>query len=92
MGVSISRNFGPLDELKFLTREDWGRVGRLARERIMRRTLDGRDQHDASFAPYSAAYAELKGSSRVDLQLSGEMLRAITVEPDDLGVTLSFTS
>jgi len=85
-----------LDELKFLTRDDWGRVGRLARERIVRRTLEGRDQHDNSFAPYSEGYAaakrEMGASGSVDLQLSGEMLRAITVEPDDTGVTLAFTN
>ena len=38
MQIHIARNFGPLvDVLKF-TADDWGRVGRLARETIVRRT------------------------------------------------------
>ncbi len=78
-----------------MTKDDWGRVGRLARERVVLRTLQGRDEDDRAFQPYSAGYLEQKleagASGRVDLQLSGEMLRAITVEPDDTGVTLRFS-
>lgn len=96
MRVSVSRNFGPLDQLQLLTREDWGRVGRLARERLVTRTLTGRDEHDKAFAPYSRGYAAVKAaqgaSGRVDLQLSGEMLRGITVSPDETGVTLGLSS
>lgn len=96
VAITVTRNFGPLDEIDLVTREDWGRIGRLARERIVRRTQAGRDEHDQPFRPYSEAYAEQKveagASGRVDLQLSGEMLRAITVEPDDEGVTLSFVT
>lgn len=93
MGVSVTRNFPPLTDTVFLTRDDWRRVGLLARERIIRRTLSGQDEDDRPFTPYSPAYAKqlakIGQGSGVDLQLSGEMLRAIQVEPDDTGVTLT---
>lgn len=96
VAVSVTRNFPSLTSVRVVTREDWARVGRLARERIIRRTTDGRDVRDASFAPYSAGYRRAKeamgASGTVNLQLSGEMLRAITVEPDEQGVTLRFSS
>ncbi len=96
MHVSVSRNFGPLTDFKPLTIEDWSRIGRFARERIVRRTSEGRDENDQPFAPYSPAYAEAKakagGAATVDLMVSGDMLRAITVEPDANGVTLGFSS
>ena len=96
MGVEIRRNFGDLTDLRLMTRADWQRVGLLARERIIRRTVEGRDEEDQAFRPYSDGYAAIKArmgaSGRVDLQLSGEMLRAITVDPDDEGVTLSFNA
>ncbi len=96
MPVSVSRNFGPLTDTVLLTVSDWGRVGRLVRERIVTRTVEGRDEHGAAFAPYSAAYASRRAaegmSTTPNLQVSGEMLRAITVEPDEAGVTLAFSS
>ncbi len=94
MTIAVTRNFPPLADTVLLSVEDWGRVGRLARERIIRRTLAGKDQADAPFAPYSEGYAERKaaagGSSRVDLQVSGQMLQAIVIEPDAAGVTLGY--
>ena len=96
MGLSVTRNFGPLTDIRPVTRADWARVGRLARERIVTRTVSGRDVSGAAFAPYSEGYRLAKGrigaSSVPNLQLSGEMLRAITVEADDDGVTLAFSS
>jgi hypothetical protein len=78
-----------------LTREDWAAVGRLAREQIITHTNEGTDEDGKAFAPYSKRYAEQKrkagASTRVNLQVSGGMLGAITVEPDDAGVTLSFS-
>lgn len=95
MGLTVLRNFGPLTDLALLTRDDFAAVGRLARERIVRRTLQGYDEHDRPFAPYSPDYAaqksKLGASPGVNLQLSGQMLNAITVEPDETGVTLSFS-
>lgn len=93
MAVSVSRNFGPLDETDLLTREDWGRIGRLARERLITRTVSGKDEDNRDFAPYSAGYAAQRASigatTRPNLQLSGQMLQSITVEPDESGVTLA---
>jgi hypothetical protein len=97
MGVTVRRNFASLDTLPIgPSRDDWGRIGRLARERVIRRTLAGRDERDAPFQPYSRGYAAVKtalgASPAVNLQLSGEMLRAITVIPDATGVTLAFSN
>lgn len=93
MAVTVTRNFAPLTDITFFTRSDWGRVGRLARERIIRRTLAGRDEDDVAFAPYSPDYArqraKLGASAAPNLQLSGAMLQAIQVDPDDQGVTLT---
>lgn len=67
-------------------------MGRLARERIIARTLSGKDEHDAPFAPYKPAYArqrdQIGASLTPNLQLSGDMLNAIVVTEDDNGVTL----
>lgn len=94
--IATSRNFGPLTDLVLLTAADFGAIGRLAREQVIRRTLAGRDERDRPFQPYSPDYAAQKAaqgaSSNVNLQLSGEMLRAITVEPDARGVTLGFSA
>lgn len=94
MGVTVTRNFGPLDAIDLLTQGDWMRVGRLARKRIIERTLDGKDEDGQAFTPYSDAYAALKSKigagSGVNLQLSGAMLQGIQVEADDDGATLTF--
>ena len=97
MGIVIKRNFGPLTGLKFTTKDDMMALGRLARERIIRRTVMGVAPGGAPFHPYSKKYAERKAkelgsASPVDLQVSGEMLRGITVEADEKTATLSFTS
>ena len=96
MQIYVARNFGPLVDVVKFTTEDWGRVGRLARETIVRRTQEGRDEEDAAFRPYSPRYAEVKaeagGAPTVDLTVSGEMLRSITVTPDEDGVTLGFNA
>lgn len=80
--------------LPLLTVGDWRTIGREARELIIRRTLAGRDQRDQPFQAYSKGYAKQKkaigASGRPNLQLSGDMLNAITVLPDEKGVTLSF--
>ena len=83
MAVTVKRNFKSLADVKLTTVEDMRQVGLLQRERIVRRTLAGIDADGHPFAPYSAAYAELKmrvlGTSRVNLQLSGAMLNQITL-------------
>lgn len=95
--VSVVRTGRPLSDLKLSSRALMKDVGLLARERVIRRTVAGLDEHEQSFAPYSAAYAERKarevGSSRVNLQLSGAMLNAIVItELTDTSVTLGFSS
>ena len=93
MPVIITRNFGPLDELELTTSELMREVGLLARERILRRTAAGMDAEGRPFRAYSEGYAKQKGTTRVDLKLSGAMLNAITlVEVTDDSVTLGFSS
>jgi len=94
--VSVQKNFGRLRDQKLLTKDDWAAIGRLAREQILQHTAAGRDETGAAFAPYSDGYQKAKSkagaSTRVNLTLSGAMLGAITVTPDDKGVTLGFAS
>lgn len=94
--ITVSRNFGPLADLKLSTRSLMREVGLLARERIVRRTIAGQDENEASFRAYSPAYAKRKakevGAGGVNLQLSGAMLNAITItDVTDNSVTLGFT-
>ncbi len=92
MKVAVSRNFGRLTDARLLTAADWKAIGSHARDRIVQRTTSGKDERDVPFAPYSPRYAKALAkagaSTRVDLQVSGEMLRAIEVQPDDTGVNL----
>lgn len=96
MPVAIRKNFKPLAEIQLTTKDVMKEVGLLARERIVRRTLDGQDAHGAAFHPYSRGYAKTKtqalGSSKVNLQVSGAMLNAIVItELTDDSVTLGFS-
>lgn len=95
--VSVVRTGRPLSDLKLSSRELMKEVGLLARERVVRRTVSGIDEHDHAFRPYSAAYAVRKakevGGGPVNLQLSGGMLNAIVItELTDTSVTLGFSS
>lgn len=92
MSVTIRRNFGPLArDVKFSDRALMREIGLLARERIIRRTLSGKDEGGKAFHPYSPGYRAAKGSSKVNLQVSGQMLQAITiVAVDEDSVTLGF--
>lgn len=101
MGVTVRRNFAPLTEAVRWTQEDWAAVGRLARERILARTLQGRDVDGQPFAPYSPGYLlqkdratgggfDVGGSARVNLTLSGEMLRGIQIVAHADRVELTF--
>lgn len=52
--------------------------------RILKRTAASRDFRNMKFAPYSAKYARKKGSTKVNLKLTGEMLnsmKARTINP-----------
>lgn len=94
--ITVRRNFGPLVDLQLSTKALMREVGLLARERIIRRTISGQDEHDQRFAPYSPLYAERKakelGRAGVNLQVSGAMLNAITVtDVTDTSVSLGFS-
>jgi len=96
MPITVTKNFGPLTQLDLSTKELMREIGLLARERIIRRTVSGRDQHDQAFKPYSTGYAAEKakhlGAGPVNLQVSGDMLNAIAlIEVTDTSVTLGFT-
>lgn len=97
MSVTVSRNFAPLTSIRPTTKELMREIGLLARERIIRRTISGQDEHGASFTSYSPSYARQKakelGGGGVNLQVSGAMLNAITiVEVTDTTVVLGFSS
>ncbi len=96
LSVQVETNFPPLADEKLLTREDWAAIGRMGREQILRHTAAGKDEDGNAFAPYSKGYAKRRRkaghSDRVSLSLSGGMLGAIVVEPDDTGCTLAFSN
>lgn len=50
------------------------------KDRVLKRTATGKDYRNRKFPPYSPAYAARKGSSKVNLRLSGEMLNSIRVK------------
>lgn len=81
--MSVTRNFGPLDEIPLTTREIMREVGLLARERIVRRTRQGIGTDGSAFHPYSASYAAVKakelGAGRPNLTVSGAMLNDIVI-------------
>lgn len=81
--MSVTRNFGPLDEIKLTDRDLMREVGLLARERIVRRTRAGQGTDGAPFKAYSPGYAAEKakelGNSRPNLTVSGAMLNDITI-------------
>jgi hypothetical protein len=71
-------------------------IGLMARERIIRRTAQGKDERGQPFQAYSQGYRERKGRElgvgNVNLQVSGAMLNALTiVDVTDHSVTLGFS-
>jgi hypothetical protein len=76
--VTLSRNWS-LEDLELITADDMREIGLLQRERMVRRTMGGVDMHGAAFHPYSPAYAAQKGSSFVNLQVSGNMLNHLQI-------------
>jgi hypothetical protein len=77
--VTITRNFPALDTLELTSVDDMREIGLLVRERIIRRTVSGTAADGTRFASYSPGYARAKGSSAVDLQVSGNMLNQMTL-------------
>jgi hypothetical protein len=80
-----------------VTRETMREIGLMARERILRRTISGKDAQGQPFQAYSAGYrlrkAQELGGGTVNLQVSGAMLNGLTiVDVTDRSVTLGFSS
>lgn len=50
------------------------------KERVLERTAAGKDYRGRRFARYSPKYAARKGSNKVDLRLSGDMMDSIKVK------------
>ncbi len=91
VSVKVERSFPALEDLTLTTADDMREIGLLVRERIYRRTVSGIDAEGQPFAPYSPDYAKVKGSSRVDLQVSGNMLNHMTiVDVSEDSVTLGW--
>ena len=52
-------------------------LGKVSIYYIIERTAKGKDIEGQRFEPYSKKYSERKGSSKVDLKVSGKMIQAI---------------
>lgn len=50
------------------------------KETIEKKTESGKDYMGKKFKPYSAKYAKRKGSTKVDLKLSGKMIGALDTQ------------
>lgn len=93
---NVTRNFGPLDQIKLTDKSIMREVGLMARERVVRRTRQGITTDNQQMRPYSPGYAARKqrelGSTPVNLTVSGAMLNDIVLSriEDDL-VELGFS-
>jgi len=75
--IDVEDAFEMLDSVAaVLTSDLASAAGAFALDRILQRTLSGKDVNDIAFTPYSAAYARKKGG-KVNLSASGEMLGSI---------------
>jgi hypothetical protein len=91
MSVKVSRNFTALSAIALTTADDMREIGLLARELIYNRTIAGTDASGQAFAPYSEGYAKAKGSTFVDLTVSGNMLNHMQIiEADEDSVSLGW--
>ncbi len=94
--MSVTRNFGPLDQIPLTTKAIMREVGLMARERVVRRTREGKTTENAVMQAYSPGYAARKanelGSSKPNLTVSGAMLNDIVLQDvQDDEVTLGFS-
>jgi hypothetical protein len=96
VAVTVTSTIPNLSQIKLSDRGLMREVGLLAREKIVRRTISGRDAKGGSFQPYSPEYAERKakeglGGGNVNLQVSGAMLNDLQItEVTDDSVTLGW--
>lgn len=93
--MPVTRNFGPLDQIKLTDKALMREVGLMIRERIVRRTRQGIGV-EGPFKPYSADYKATKakelGAGPVNLTVSGGMLNAIVltrIEDDEVELGFS---
>jgi hypothetical protein len=94
--MSVTRNFGPLDQIPLTTKAIMREVGLLARERVVRRTRQGQTTEGGRMQPYSPSYAKRKGkelgTTQPNLTVSGAMLNDIVLQNvQDDEVTLGFS-
>lgn len=94
--MSVSRNFGPLDQIKLTDKALMRDVGLMARERVVRRTRDGKGTENEALKPYSPGYAARKakelGTTKPNLTVSGSMLNDIVItRVEDDEVDLGFS-
>jgi len=66
-------------------------AGAFVLDRILERTLSGKDINDSSFAPYSSEYGRRKGRT-VDLYASGDMLGSLDYSASGSQVTITCSS
>lgn len=83
--ITVRRRGLDFKDVQLVTREDMAAVGEYIRQRIMERTARGVDAQGQPFESYSQGYAKTKQDSlgmagTVNLMVSGEMLRAMTVD------------
>ena len=95
--ITVRRRGLDFKDVHLTTREDMAAVGEYIRQRIMERTARGVDAQGQPFAPYTPGYVETKQDAlgtagTVNLMVSGEMLRAMTVDvaADAKSVTVRF--
>jgi len=69
--MTVTRNFGPLDQIKLTDKALMREVGLMVRERIVRRTRAGTGTDGQPFAPYSARYAAMKSGALYDSSARG---------------------
>lgn len=91
--IDIQDAMDTLDALDALvTSESLGdAAGAFAVERILTRTISGKDVNDTSFASYSPSYARFKGGI-VNLVMSGEMLGSVDYQAQGQSATIQCAS
>ena len=98
MSVTVRANFDDLSRLDLTNRKLMRQIGLVVRERVVLRTIAGRDYRGIPFRPYSPSYAEAKRKAvgaheGVNLKLSGRMLDDIGLsDVTDRSVTVGFRS
>ncbi len=82
----VAKDKRDIEDLNILNENDRKRLGNIVIKQIRERTQSGRgvrsdgQEYSLQDVPYSAQYAAQKGSSRVDLTLSGDMLENMFVK------------